>query len=152
MGKIFYQLRRFQVILAESEMNRTYHKLFWLAALAASFLQGCEKEATSIGTQSQAVILKTAEPAPDDFDAWDFVWKGPKRGLNVDLEMTVLQPDGKEYAKQGFAAYPGKSDGIQSSFSPGFAGGDPKVFFRQPIRLSFRVEKDSLSFPPAEIK
>ena len=131
-----------------------HQKFFGLVVVTASFLvvTGCEKEATITGSDGQVMTLRTAQPAPDDFEAWDFVWKGPKRGLNVDLEMTVIQPDGKEYARQGFAAYPGKSDGIQSSFSPGFAGGDPKVFFRQPIRLSFRVEKDSLSFPPAEIK
>src|SRR5689334_16735751 len=108
-----------------------------LALLAASLsaISGCNQGAgTEARTQGKGLAFKTAEPAPDGFDSWDFVWKGPKRALNSDLEELVLQPDGREYAKQEFAAYPGNSDSIHSSFSPGFAGGDPKVFWHQPIR------------------
>jgi hypothetical protein len=70
----------------------------------------------------------------------------------VDLESVVLQPDGTQYAKQDFAAYPGNSENIQSSFSAGFAGGDPKVFWHQPIRVRFAVNKGALVFAPADMK
>ena len=115
------------------------------------FLAGCGEHSGGHAAGSKSVTFKTAEAAPDAFDAWDFVWRGPKRGLNVDLECVVLQPDGSRYAEQRFSAYPGNSDKIQSSFSPGFAGGDPKVFWRQPIRLRFQVAKGELVFLPADI-
>jgi hypothetical protein len=114
-------------------------------------LAGCEEPGTSVQNSIQTVTFKTAEPAPDGFDAWDFVWKGPKRAPNINLESVVLDPAGNEYARQEFVAYPGKSDSVHSSFSAGFAGGDPKVFYHQPIRISFRVARGGLLFLPSDI-
>ena len=61
-------------------------------------------------------------------------------------------PDGQEYARQDFEAFPGNSENIRTSFSPGFAGGDPKVFYHQPIRFAFRVSKGDLTFATNDLK
>jgi len=98
------------------------------------------------------ITFKTAEPAPEGFDAWDLLWRGPRRDPETPLEAVVLQADGKEYARQEFSAYPGPSDQIQSSFSPGFAGGDPKALYNQPIRIRFSVSRGPLTFVPADVK
>jgi hypothetical protein len=136
------------------QMKRNHWNLFLRNAAAGCLLAaaGCQPPATTSEAYAQTVTFKTAQPAPDAFDAWDFVWKGPKRDANVTLDGVVLQPDGTEYARQDFEAFPGKSENIQSSFSPGFAGGDPKVFYRQPIRFCFRVTKGDLAFAPADQK
>ena len=122
-----------------------------MAAMVLIFT-ACQQSGTGTEPQNQTVTFKMATPAPEAFDAWDFVWKGPKRSPAANLQAEVIQPDGGLYAKQDFIAYPGKSDPIHTSFSPGFAGGDPKVFFHQTIRIRFRVEKGALVFVPADIK
>ena len=115
-------------------------------------LTACQQSGTSTELQNQGVTFKTAKPAPEDFDAWDFIWKGPKRSPAANLQAEVLQPDGSLYAKQSFIAYPGKSDAVHTSFSPGFAGGDPKVFYHQTIRIRFRVDKGAVVFALPDIK
>ena len=137
-----------------NQMKRKHWDFFLRVAAAGCLLAatGCQPPATTSGAYTQTVTFKTAQPAPEAFDAWDFVWKGPRRDANVVLGSVVLQPDGREYARQDFEAFPGKSESIQSSFSPGFAGGDPKVFYRQPIRFCFRVTKGDLTFAAADQK
>src|SRR5438552_9180845 len=43
-------------------------------ALAAMFLllTACQQSGTSTELQNQGITFKTAKPAPEDFDAWDF--------------------------------------------------------------------------------
>ena len=136
--------------LVKFAITRGFVSIF--LAITPLLLTSCQQAGTGALAEHQAVTFKTAQAAPDGFDAWDFVWKGPKRAATVNLQEVVLQPNGQEYAKQDFAAYPGKSDTVQSSFSPGFAGGDPKVFYNQPIRIAFRVEKGGVAFGTNDIK
>lgn len=125
-----------------------------LASLCAGILitAGCQKSESPPGSTVQVVTVRTAQLAPAGFEAWDFVWRGPKRDTNTPLEVTVLQPDGAAYASQTFGGYPAKSENIRSSFSPGFVGGDPKVFHQQTIRLRFHVPRGNISFLPGDSK
>ena len=134
--------------------SRTLGRMLGQAALVLGVLPvaGCHKPAPQAEMVfGQAVTFKTAEAAPGAFDAWDFAWRGPKRDANKALEAVVLAPDGGQYWKQIFAAFPGPSEKIETSYSPGFAGGDPKILQGQAIRVRFRVEQGEPSFSQADV-
>ncbi|MDD5064838.1 MAG: hypothetical protein PHQ35_08805 [Phycisphaerae bacterium] len=93
------------------------------------------------------VMFKTAEKAPDDFNAWTFHWKAPSREPDAKLEYVVIQPDGKEYFKYDVSKVE-EGTVCRSDFKPGFAGGDPRVFYNQNITIIFKVTKGDLVFDP----
>jgi hypothetical protein len=96
---------------------------------------------------SKQVTFKTTENAPSDFNAWTFFWKAPSKDPDAKLEYIVMQPDGKEYFKLDVSRVKAGAL-IRSDFKPGFAGGDPSVFYNQHITITFRVSKGDLVFDP----
>jgi hypothetical protein len=92
---------------------------------------------------SKTVTFKTAEPAPDGFDAWEFFWTAPTINPAAQFDYVVLQPDGNEHCRYDLSKYKGK---MRSDFKQGFAGGNPAVFYNKDIRFSVRVTKGDMLF------
>jgi uncharacterized delta-60 repeat protein len=92
--------------------------------------------------------FQTKEKAPPQFDAWTFYWNFPTLTPDAKLHYVVLQPDGKEYCRYELEqpSFSGRS--FTCDFQPGFAGGDPAVFFNQQIRFIIRARDGDFSFQP----
>lgn len=96
---------------------------------------------------SQEIVFKTAREAPVDFHGWTFFWSMPVIEEGAKLDYVVIQPDGKEYFQYDISSRPA-GHSIRSDFSPGFAGGDPSVFYGKQIVFQFRVTKGTMKFFP----
>lgn len=129
-------------------MNKTM-TIGLLVALGAGivlFNQGLGTAQSDIASEKQ-VTFRTEEKAPDDFNAWTFWWKVPYREPGAKFEYVVLQPDGKEYFKLDVSKTK-EGTVCRSDFKPGFAGGDPQVFYNQNVTITFKATKGSLVFDP----
>ncbi|MGD0784821.1 MAG: ankyrin repeat domain-containing protein [Sedimentisphaerales bacterium] len=94
------------------------------------------------------ITFKSAEPAPDKFDAWSFRWITPAIDPDAKLWYVVIQPDGQEYFRYDLAASAANRN-MRSDFKAGFSGGDPRIFFKEHIRFIVHVSKGKMVFPPA---
>ncbi len=119
---------------------------FALSAGIILFSQGIGTAQSDNASEKQ-VTFRTAEKAPDDFNAWTFYWKAPSIELDAKFEYVVIQPDGKEYFKLDVSKVK-EGTVCRSDFKPGFAGGDPHVFYNQNVTITFKVTKGSLVFDP----
>lgn len=130
-------------------MNKnTGHLLLAVLAVGVGLLaSGCKPKATK-SEFSKTVTFKTAENAPEGFDAWSFLWKLSSYDPDGHLEYIVTQPDSKEYYKWVAKPEHGTMRGGKSDFAPGFAGGDPSIFYGKEIRITFQVTKGDLAFDP----
>jgi len=139
-------------------MNQNLRRLvltLLVVALAAS-AGGCNAaspdsksvKAPTTPKSSGTVTFRTAENAPEGFGNWEFSWALPKFDPDAGLEYVVTQPDGTEYFKWVKPAVWNPGPLQRSDFSPGFAGGDPKVFYSKQIRITFRATKGDLVFDP----
>lgn len=130
-------------------MNKnTRHLLLAVLAVGVGLLaSGCKPKATK-SEFSKTVTFKTAENAPEGFDAWSFLWKLSSYDPDGHLEYVVTQPDGKEYFRWTAKPEYGTMRGGTSDFSAGLAGGDPAVLYGKEIRVTFRVTKGDLVFDP----
>jgi DNA-directed RNA polymerase subunit RPC12/RpoP len=122
---------------------------------AASISQSQESGAKSAPVYKKIVTFQTKEPAPRQFDAWEFVWSMGNVESNTELDYVVLQPDGKEYYRSDLTmALRNRSTRgvftVKSDFGKGFppGSGDPGVFFNKHIQFMFRASDGDFSFSP----
>jgi len=92
------------------------------------------------------VRFRTAEPAPQQFDAWCFFWRGHRlESFDADLQYAVLLPDGTEhYVYDDLVVETGGR--VQSAFAEELNGGDPRPFWGQPITVEFRASDGRIKF------
>ncbi|MBT3270966.1 hypothetical protein HN371_27745 [Candidatus Poribacteria bacterium] len=102
----------------------------------------------SVSSGGQEITFATDGPAPSGFDRWTFYWTMPRLADGAEIaSYVVLEPDGSEHFTYGAIGHdPGTS--IRSDFMPGFAGGDPSVFYGKPIRIVFRASTGEMRFDP----
>jgi hypothetical protein len=94
---------------------------------------------------SDAVIFRTTEPAPDDFDAWKFRWAAPNVEPDAQFDYVVLEPDGSEYCRYELSKIQGR---MRSDFKEGLAGSDPAVYYNKNIRFVVKTTKGDIVFDP----
>jgi len=99
-----------------------------------------------MATSETEITFTTAARAPRCFDAWAFYWTAPASPESVETEIVVRKPGGQEYYGQKLNQLPAGED-VESDFRPGFAGGDPSVFYDQHIVVSLRFPQDQMTFP-----
>ena len=95
------------------------------------------------------VTFKSAEPAPEAFDAWSFKWMTPTKDPDANLWYVVIQPDGQEYFRYDLPNS-AESHSTRSDFRAGSAGGDPRVFYNEYIRFSVWASKGKLVFSQSD--
>jgi hypothetical protein len=116
------------------------HKLMSSAALAILAI------GLSAAEPADEVVYKTAQAAPSGFSAWTFFWTMPELEKGATLQYVVIQPDGKEYYRRDVPAGDRPGQKFRADFSPGFAGGDLKVFYGKPILIKFIVSQGRIRF------
>ncbi len=102
----------------------------------------------AVAVPSDVVTFKTEVKAPVGFDAWTFFWQIPAIDADATLKYVVIQPDGKEYFHYTIGKQSKEGNKSRSDFAPGFAGGDPSVFYGKEIVFKFYVDKGKIKFDP----
>ncbi|MDD5065127.1 MAG: ankyrin repeat domain-containing protein [Phycisphaerae bacterium] len=107
-----------------------------------------EKSDTNEPGSSNNITFKSAEPAPEAFDAWSFRWMGPVGEPNAKFWYVVIQPDGKEYFRYDLPIL--ARGRLRSDFGVGIAGGDPSVFYKEYIHFSVFASKGKPAFSQSD--
>ena len=144
-GKSDHETLTFNVVLAEVQYALALEYGFesWKHLKTHVIGRETTMDAQYVGT---TVRFRTAEPAPQQFDAWTFFWRGPRlESFDADLQYVVLLPDGTEHHVYDDLVVEAGGH-VRSDFAEEFSGGDPRPLHGQPITIEFRASEGRMKF------
>jgi len=109
-----------------------------------------EKPATNELSSPNNITFKSAEPAPEAFDAWCLEGMTPIGDANAAFWSVVIQPDGQECDRRDYPISV-TNRYYKSYFKPGSSGFNPRVFYKEYIRFSIRADKGNVVFQQSDI-
>lgn len=114
-----------------------------VAVVAFWLVRACRQEVLPLSVlkipEGKEGRFRTAEPAPDRFDAWAFLWEGCRGNTNTEWEMVIYQPDGEVYWGKNLSGLETNFAEIRSDFGNGPGNPDSAVFEGKVIEVIFRV-------------
>lgn len=114
-----------------------------VAVVAFWLVRGCRQEVPPPPVltipEGKEGRFRTAEPAPDQFDAWTFFWEGCRGSTNTEWEMVIYQPDGEVYWGRNLSDLATSFSEVRSDFGHGPGNPDSGVFQGKLIEVIFRV-------------